>query len=186
MTGRVTVACTSETTGGCIKKVQVNYNGFASFKGRPDMDYFNLMSSGQLVAAGREIFDIAAYPWATVTTASSSNNLPVVTPHEQALYDRSRNLISSAQADQRLDSLSRLNNSGQLMDLLYQQSQLTNHSLNFTGGSDFHSYYGSVSYTGDQGHARNRMDRYQANLRQDFILSKAVKFDITANRPIRS
>jgi len=163
------------------KKVQVNYNGFASFRGRPDMDYFNLMSSGQLVAAGREIFDIAAYPWATVTTASSSNNLPVVTPHEQALYDRSRNLISSAQADQRLDSLSRLNNSGQLMDLLYQQSLLTNHSLNFTGGSDFHSYYGSVSYTGDQGHARNRMDRYQANLRQDFILSKAVRFDITAN-----
>jgi TonB-dependent SusC/RagA subfamily outer membrane receptor len=54
------------------KKVQVNYNGFASFRGRPDMDYFNLMSSGQLVTAGREIFDIVAYPWATVTTASSN------------------------------------------------------------------------------------------------------------------
>jgi TonB-linked SusC/RagA family outer membrane protein len=163
------------------KKVQVNYNGFASFRGQPDMGYYNLMSAGQLVAGSRQIFDAVAYPWTTVTTASSANSLPVVTPHEQVLYDLSRNQISSALADQRFDSLSRLNNAGQLSDLLYQQSMLTNHSLNFNGGSDYHSYYGSVSYTKDQGYNRNNLDRYQANLRQDFILSKAVRLDITAN-----
>ena len=163
------------------RKVQVNYNGFASFRGRPDMDYFNLMSSGQLVAAGRQIFDPVAYPWATVTTASSANNLPVVTPHEQILYDLSRNQIGSALADQRLDSLSRLSNGSQVNDFLYQNSMLTNHSLNFNGGSDFHSYYGSVAYTKDQGFNRNNLDRYQVNLRQDFTLSKSVRFDLTAN-----
>lgn len=163
------------------RKVQVNYTGFASLRGSPDRDYYNLMSSGQLVAGGRQIFDVVAYPWATVTTASSSNNLPVVAPHEQVLYDLSRNLITGSLADQRLDSLSRLDNSGGVTDLLYRNSMLSNHSLNVNGGSAFHSYYGSLSYTSDQGYNRSSLDRYQVNLRQDFTLSKSVRFDITAN-----
>jgi TonB-linked SusC/RagA family outer membrane protein len=179
--GVVVVTTKKGRMSSAPKKVQVNYNGFASFRGMPDRDYFNLMSAGQLVGAARQIFDPVAYPWATVTTASSANSLPVVTPHEQVLYDLSRNVITGALADQRFDSLSRLNNASQLNDLLYQNSMLSNHSLNFNGGSDFHSYYGSVSYTKDQGYNRTSLDRYQANLRQDFTLSKAVKFDITAN-----
>lgn len=163
------------------KKIQVNYSGFASFRGQPDLDYYNMMNSQPLVGAAKEIFDIAAYPWATVTTSASNNSSPVVVPHEQVMYDLARGIITQATADKLLDSLSFNNHQDQISNFLFQNSFLSNHSINFNGGSDYHSYYGSISYTSDKSYNRTNLDRYQVNLRQDFNFSKAIRLDLTAN-----
>lgn len=163
------------------QKIQVNYNGFVSYRGIPDLDYYNLMNSNQLVQAGKDIFDVTAFPWSVVTTAASNNSTPIVTPHEQVLYDLSRKLIGADVAQQRFDSLSGLNNRDQLQSFLQQPSKLSNHSINFNGGSTFHSFYGSVAYTRDENFSKNNLDRYQLNLRQDFIFSDAIRLDITTN-----
>lgn len=179
--GVIVITTKKGRTSTTPQRIQVNYNGFVSLKGQPDLDYYNLMDSRQLVQTGRDIFDAAAYPWNVVTTAASNNALPVVAPHEQVLYDQLRGLISSNVAQQRFDSLSNQNNREQINNFLYQPSLLTNHSLSFNGGSSFHSYYGSIAYTRDEGFNRTNTDRYQMNLRQDFIFSEAIKLDLTTN-----
>jgi TonB-dependent SusC/RagA subfamily outer membrane receptor len=179
--GVVVITTKKGPQGSTPRKMQVGYSGFVSLRGQPDMDYYNLMNSAQLVQAGREVFDIAAYPWAVVTTSSSANSRPVVAPHEQAMYDQARGIISAAAAQNRFDSLGRLTNSAQVQNLLFQSSMLTNHNINFKGGSNVYGYYGSVGYTRDESYNKNNTDRYQLNFRQDFSVSKAVHLDLTTN-----
>ncbi len=62
-----------------------------------------------------------------------------------------------------------------------QPSFLTNHSLSFTGGSQFYTYYGSVAYTNDQNTSKTDLNRYQLNLRQDFVFNPSIKLDLTTN-----
>ncbi len=62
------------------KKIQVSYNGFASFKGVPDYDYQKMMNSAQLMTAQKEIFSPTDYPWSVITTFSSGNVNPIVDP----------------------------------------------------------------------------------------------------------
>jgi TonB-linked SusC/RagA family outer membrane protein len=179
--GVIVITTKKGKTSAAPQKIQVNYNGFVSYRGVPDLDYYNLMNSNQLVQAGRDIFDATAFPWSVVTTAASNNSTPTVMPHEQVLYDLSRKIIGADVAQQRFDSLGGLNNRDQLRSFLQQPSKLSNHSINFNGGSTFHSFYGSLAYTRDENFNKNNLDRYQLNLRQDFIFSDAIRLDITTN-----
>jgi TonB-linked SusC/RagA family outer membrane protein len=179
--GVIVITTKKGKTSAAPQKIQVNYNGFVSYRGVPDLDYYNLMNSSQLVQAGKDIFDASAFPWAVVTTAASNNSTPIVAPHEQVLYDLSRKVIGADIAQQRFDSLGSLNNRAQLRAFLQQPSKLSNHSINFNGGSPFHSFYGSLAYTRDENFTKTNLDRYQLNLRQDFIFSKAVQLDLTTN-----
>jgi TonB-linked SusC/RagA family outer membrane protein len=179
--GVIVITTKKGKTSTAPQKIQVNYNGFVSYRGVPDLDYYNLMNSNQLVQAGKDIFDATAFPWSVVTTAASNNSTPIVTPHEQVLYDLSRKIIGADVAQQRFDSLGGLNNREQLRSFLQQPSKLSNHSINFNGGSTFHSFYGSMAYTRDENFTKNNLDRYQLNLRQDFIFSDAIRLDITTN-----
>ncbi|WP_160713313.1 SusC/RagA family TonB-linked outer membrane protein [Chitinophaga solisilvae] len=175
------VVVTTKKGKNTNRKISVSYDGFASFKGLPDDDYQHRMNSAQLVKAAREIFNPAAYPWKTVTAPGIGNTDPIVYPHEQILYDLQNGIISQAAADARLDSLAGLDNRNQFNKYLRQPGFLTNHSLSFSGGSQYHTYYGSLAYTGKQGGDTANMNRYLMNLRQDFFLSKAVKADLTIN-----
>jgi hypothetical protein len=90
---------------------------------------------------------------------------PIIPPHERIQYDLSRGLISSTVANSRFDSLAQYNNRDQINQYLTQPSMLVNSSLNFDGGSKFHSYYGSLAYTLDNNDAKTNLNRYQMNLR---------------------
>ncbi len=163
------------------KRIQVAYSGFASFRGVPDYDYQHMMSSAQLVNAAKEIFSPVDYPWNVVTTYAGSNLNPVVYPHEKILYDLNNGFINQATANSRFDSLSSLNNRSQIRKHLQQPSFLTSHTINFNGGNEYHTYYGSMSYTNDRSAFKTDLNRYQLNLRQDFIFSPAIKLDLTTN-----
>ncbi|PSL47204.1 TonB-linked SusC/RagA family outer membrane protein [Chitinophaga niastensis] len=163
------------------RRIKVNYDGFVSFKGLPDYSYQHKMNSPQFINAAKEVFNPAAYPWKTVTAPGPINSDPKVYPHEQVLYDLNNGIINQATANTRLDSLASLNNRGQIYQYLQQPALLTNHSLSFTGGSQFHSYYGSIAYTNQENNSKASLNRYMLNLRQDFIFSKNVKADITVN-----
>lgn len=164
-----------------VRKPKVSYNSFISFKGKPVYDYQRMMSSQELVDAAKEVFSATDYPWNTVTTSSSSARNPVIYPHEKILYDLSRGLINQTVANSRIDSLKNLNNREQLEDFLTRNSVLTNHSLSFSGGSDFHTYYGSYAYTGNNNYDKSSTSKHQINLRQDFKFTKDIKLDLTAN-----
>lgn len=161
------------------QKIKLQFNAFTTFRGRPDLDYFNMMGTSQFLETAKGIFSATDYPWATVTNFIGAT--PIIPPHERIQYDLSRGLISGSLASSRFDSLAQYNNRGQINQYLTQPSMLVNNSLNFDGGSKFHSYYGSLAYTLDKNDKKTDLSRYQMNLRQNFTFSPAIKLDIITN-----
>ncbi|HSZ31947.1 MAG TPA: TonB-dependent receptor plug domain-containing protein, partial [Puia sp.] len=163
--GVIVITTKKGKTQGHIK---VQYNGFVSFKGLPDYSYQKMMSPKQFITAAQEVFDPATFPYSYVTTISPNYELPVVFPHEQILYDLNSGAISQAVANQRLDSLASLNNRSQIEQNLMQPAMLTNHSVSFSGGSPFYSFYGSLNYTNTKNIDRSDINNYMVDFKQVF------------------
>ncbi|WP_286862410.1 MULTISPECIES: SusC/RagA family TonB-linked outer membrane protein [Sphingobacterium] len=148
-------------------KLKIDYNSFVRIQARPDLSYLPVMDSKSYIQAARETFDATIVPWATINGGTS----PIVAPHEQALYDLSRGLLTQTQIDAKLDSMGRISNTDQISELFYRNNIVTNHSLAASGGTDKYSFYGSFNYTGNKNNGNrpdNSTDTYKLNIRQDF------------------
>lgn len=157
--------------GSKNEKLQVQYDGFVHFQGKPDLDYYPVLSSQEFIQAAKEIFRPDLYPWATVSAYTGLGSIGI-TPHNQILYDQYRGLISDAQASQSLDSLASLNNLDQIRDIWYRPALLTHHTLSIKGGGKAYSFYGSVAYTGTQSNRPGEKNNsFKINARQDFHLN---------------
>ena len=161
------------------QKIRVKYNGFVSMKGIPELDYYKMMNTGDFLTASKKVFSNTDYPWANAINSVGAT--PIIPPHERIQYDLARGIITQATANARFDSLSQYNNRDQINTYLTQPSLLSNHSLAFEGGSNFHSYYGSLAYTLDQSDNKTNLNRYQMNLRQNFNFSPSIKLDLLTN-----
>jgi TonB-linked SusC/RagA family outer membrane protein len=153
-------------------KLRIDYDGYYSFQGRPDRNYIPRMSSQQFIATAKELFPQYApsNPWSTVSI------LTTVPPHLQIQYDRSRNLISQADADFKLDSLAAISNTDQINDLFIRDAGTLNQTLSLSGGGKVHSFYGSFNHISVRNNTPGEKDnRYKLNLRQDFNLSKRIQ-----------
>ncbi|UYQ91425.1 SusC/RagA family TonB-linked outer membrane protein [Chitinophaga horti] len=162
----------STKKGKASEKLTINYDGFLSFQGKPDLDYQPSLTSAQYIQAAREVFDPVAYPWNTASAMPRGLNSVAIPPHELILYNQARGLITQAQADKSLDSLAGISNRGQIQDLWYRNASLMNHTLSFNGGGKVHAIYGSLAYTdtrSSQPGAKNQS--YKINVRQDFKIT---------------
>jgi TonB-linked SusC/RagA family outer membrane protein len=166
----------STKKGKPSERLSINYDGFISFQGKPDLGYQPSLNSQQYIQAARDVFDPVAYPWNTVSAAPRGFSNVGVPPHELILYNQYRGLITQAQANKSLDSLASISNNGQIEDLWYRNASLMNHTLSLSGGGKVHSLYGSLAYTDtktNQPGAKNK--GYKINLRQDFNFTKFLK-----------
>lgn len=170
-------------------KLQVNYNAFTNFQGRPDLDYSPVLSSSQFIQVAKEIFNTpgyqAQYPWSSV--GSFPNGGGILPPHEVIQYNQARGLITAAQANAQLDSLASIDNHGQISDLFYRPSVLSNHTLSITGGSDKYAFYGSFSYTDTKSEQPGETNQnYKMNLNQNIRVANWLRLsiltDISNNR----
>ncbi len=161
--------------GGNGEKLKVGYNAFVNFQGRPDLDYVPVVNSRQFIETEKEIFDPITNPWETVSTYTNGGiSIP---PHKVIMYNRYRGLISEAQANKSLDSLSSINNVQQIKDLWYRNAMLMNHTISLSGGGRVHSFYGSLAYTNTQSpRPGEKNNTYKINLRQDLNFSPNVQF----------
>lgn len=172
--------------GGRSEKLKIEYDGFVNFLGKPDLDNMPLLDSRQFIQAAKDIFDPAVTSWQTVSNITTSGN-PGVTPHEQILFDWSRNLISTSVKDAKLESLAGMSNHAQIKDLFYQNELLTNHTLSIRGGGEKYSAYGSFAYTGNQNSKPGSYtNTFKINARQDYrpsrFLSMYLITDLTNTR----
>ncbi|MDR2281675.1 MAG: SusC/RagA family TonB-linked outer membrane protein, partial [Sphingobacterium sp.] len=162
--------------GSYSERLRFNYNAFMNFQGKPDLDYIPTLSSAEFIQAAKEMFNPTLYPWSQVSAFDGLGGSGIA-PHEQILYDQYRGVITQAQANRSLDSLSSLNNHQQIKDLFYRNASVMNHSLSVRGGSDKHAFYGSAAYTNTvsprPGEANNA---YKINLRQDLKLNNWLQF----------
>ncbi|MBO9153490.1 SusC/RagA family TonB-linked outer membrane protein [Chitinophaga sp. GCM10012297] len=162
----------STRKGGRNEKLAIEYDGFVNFQGKPDVDYYPVLSSRQFIQAASDIFRPDLYPWANVSayTGLGSTGVP---PHNVILYNRYRGLISDAQATASLDSLAAINNVRQIRDAWYRPGLLTNHTLSIRGGGESYGIYGSLAYTGTQSNKPGETNNtYKINVRQDYTVNK--------------
>lgn len=161
------------TRKGKTGQLQADYDGFISFRGKPDIDYFPVLTSSQFITAAKEMFDPSTpASWDEIKLHQSLNSWGVA-PHEVIMYNEYRGLISPARAQAQLDSLSAVSNLSQIKSLWYRNALLTNHTVSLSMGTEKYSLYGSAAYTGNWDNLPgNRNNSYKINLRQDLRLNR--------------
>lgn len=165
-------------------KINIDYDGFVSFKGMPDYSSLNLMSSQAYISTARQLFQnsnyLTAFPYSDVSTVRGGN-YPKIYPHEQIFYDLKANPGTEALAGQRWDSLANLSNRGQIDKNFYQQAMLSSHSLTLSGGGKLNKFFGSLAYSRYDNADKSTRDRYNFNLKEEWKLAKWLTLDLTGN-----
>ena len=159
-------------------KLQIDYDGYFGFNGRPDRYYIPRISNAEHIALARELFPeySAATSWASLKSLNGS-----IPPHLQVLYDAKRNIITLAQANFKLDSLSKISNTEQINDLLIRDASILNQTLSVSGGGKVHSFYGSAQHIGRVSNTPAERDNtYQLLLNNQFTVSKRIKINVNA------
>jgi len=171
------------TKKGSPGKMRINYDAFVNFQGRPDVGYFPVLNSQQYIQASRETFDPVNWPYSSASTYSvnSTQSGVGIAPDRQILYDMNRGILSAAQGNTKLDSLSKINNLSQIKNL-YRPALLMNHSLSLSGGTEKYTYYNSLAYTNNQDNNPGDQDNtYKISTRHDFNFNKYLKAYILAD-----
>lgn len=162
--------------GSANQKINVQYDGFVNFQGKPDLDYMPVLTSKQFIETAKELFNPELYPWETVSADNGMDGAGVA-PHEAIMYNQYRGLITADQANKSLDSLAGINNVQQIKDLFYRNASIMNHTVSLSGGGRVHSFYGSFSYTNTTSpRPGEKNNSYKVNLRQDFNINKWLQF----------
>lgn len=163
-------------SGNRNQRMNITYSGFVNYTPRPDFSYGNPMNSQQFIQTAREIFDPVTFPYTSVRNSG-------LAPHEQILYNQSRGLISAAEANQKLDSLSAINNLSQIENLFFRPTIVNNHTVSASGGNNIYSFYASLGYTGTQsGTPNSRGDAYKLNLSQS--ITSGTRLKVTLNTSV--
>lgn len=172
-------------------KMRISYNGSITSYGKPDYSYYKLMDGKTFMKNAQEMFDeysdTYSYDAVQGSTYGASHDLcyrgelPVVWPHEQAMYDYKNGNITLEERDARLNYLAGLDGRGQYEKYFMSNKFYTQHNLSLSGGSDRHTYFLSINYKGDKGNNKDWTDKVNVNAYQDFRLTKWLKWDITVN-----
>lgn len=162
--------------GSASQKLNVQYDGFINFQGKPDLDYIPVLTSKDFIETAKELFNPVLYPWESVSADNGTGGAGVA-PHEVIMYNQYRGLITAEQANKSLDSLASINNVQQIEDLFYRNGSIMNHTVSLSGGGRVHSFYGSLSYTNTTSpRPGDKNNSYKANLRQDFRVNERLQF----------
>ena len=164
-------------------RMQVEYDGFISFQGKPDIDYFPVLNSRQYIQAAKETFNPTIWPYSSAAAYNPAfANKTGIAPDKQILYDMHRGVLTEAQGQAKLDSLAAISNIGQLRDIWYRPARLMNHTVSVSGGTERYVFYGSLAYTNTRDNTPGNSDHtYKFNTRQDFTFSKHLKIYLTAD-----
>ncbi|MDR6782201.1 TonB-linked SusC/RagA family outer membrane protein [Pedobacter africanus] len=156
------------------QKLKINYDAFANFQGRPDIEYFPVLNSQQYIQASKETFDPVSFAYNPAYSPATGNT--GYSPDRQIEWDFSRGKISAAVRASRLDSLAAINNLSQMRDIFYRPQTLMNHTLSMSGGTEKYANYTSLAYTGNQNYIPGNKDNtFKINTRNDYTFNSWIK-----------
>ncbi|WP_316817636.1 SusC/RagA family TonB-linked outer membrane protein [Pedobacter nyackensis] len=159
-------------------KLNIVYDGYYAFQGRSNRNYLPVLNTRDFISTEREIFALDA----AATTYGSETIGGILTPHRQILWDRQRGLLTEAQSNFKLDSLSDLDNWGQLDNILIRDAAQYNQTISISGGGNVHTFYGSINHVGTRNNTPgDKNNRFKLNLRNDFTLGKRFKAYVNAD-----
>ncbi|WP_316836507.1 SusC/RagA family TonB-linked outer membrane protein [Pedobacter nutrimenti] len=154
--------------------LNINYSGSFNFQGKPDLKSGKQMNSAQYIQSVKEIFDPVQYPLQSLSYSG-------IAPHEQILYNKFYGKITEGQFNKSMDSLASINNTGQILDLLYQNGVTQNHTISISGGTNLYSFYTSAAYADTKSSTIGKGDKtYRITLNQEYNPIKRLKLSLSA------
>ncbi|TKC59150.1 SusC/RagA family TonB-linked outer membrane protein [Pedobacter hiemivivus] len=163
-------------SGSNNSRLSISYNGSLNYTGRPDVYYGNMLNSQQYIQVAKELFDNPVYRTAYPYVAQS-----FLAPHDRILYDGLRGKLTEGQRNQKLDSLSGIDNRSQIKSM-YDPAFTTNHTVSASGGNNSYSFYGSMGYAGMKGNAPgSKSNTYSLNLTQNLNAGNRVKISLNTS-----
>ncbi|MNG65996.1 TonB-dependent Receptor Plug Domain protein [compost metagenome] len=162
-------------------RLTIQGSAFSRISRRPDLNYIlTQANSSDQVAYERKAYENnwAFYPYAN-SFGDITNSLTLA---QEALYANQYGTMSTADMNAELDRLSKIDNRGQLRDLLTQRAVLNQYNVNLQAGNERIRNYTSVLYENSKGSfQKNGYDRFNLNFNNDFNITSFLKFNLGAN-----
>lgn len=162
-------------------KLSIQGSAFSRIARRPDLNYIlTQANSADHVAYERKAYENnwAFYPYAN-SFGDIANSLTLA---QEALYANQYGKMSTADMNAELDRLSKIDNRGQLRDLLTQNALLNQYNINLQAGNQRVRNYTSVLYEKNKGaFQKNGYDRFNLNFNNDFKITSFLQFNLGAN-----
>lgn len=162
-------------------KLKIDVNAFTRISNRVDLDQaLTQANSADHVAYERKAFE---NNWVFDQFAGSFGDIDKsLTLAQELLYANKAGNLSKADMDAGLDRLSKISNRSQLQDLLMRKAVLSQYNVNLQSGTDRSKTYVSLMYENNKGSfIKNGYDRVNLNFNNDFKISNALSFNISAN-----
>lgn len=156
------------------KGVRIQFDANTSIAGKPDLGYQPFLNSEQFIRNAKETFDPVVFPYASVSSYPSSTT--GLAPHEVLLYQGHQGIISEAAMNRGVDSLSVLDNRGQITDLFYRPAVFSTQNLTLSAGTGRYGIIAGLSHQSTKSDRPGDKDNlYRVNLRQDFSIGDRLK-----------
>ncbi|WP_158499937.1 SusC/RagA family TonB-linked outer membrane protein [Sphingobacterium paucimobilis] len=156
--------------------IQVNYNGFINFQGKPQIEKLNTLDSRAFIQAAKDVFDPVLNNYASISRPQSGGLAPIM-PHETILYNLEN--LSQEQVDAKLEALANQNGIAQAKDLFYRNAVLMNHNISLSGGTERYNYYGSGAYIDNKSSKiGDKNKNYSINLNQSYTFNKWLQLHL--------
>ena len=184
------VVVATKKGGNTNGKLRVSYDGNITLKGKPDIDYYDLMDSRTFIKNATEVFEMQeyqdAYPWSEVSEQNYSDMYhsylgPIVFPHEEILYAWQRGEISLEGRNKQLEALAATDGYQSYWDEFVSNAWIQTHTLSVSGGTEKFTVFASLGYEGDRGNEHNTDRTYKLNLNQNLKLAPWLTWDLTLN-----
>lgn len=160
------------TKSGQVGATKVNYNGSVNFRGLPDRDYQDLMSSSEFVDFQVSLMD--SFP-----NLKRNGEREFQNPVQSIYLDFKENKITREQMNSQLQKYRDADNSEQARkEFLRSTCIVHQHNLSFSGGSDIYKYSISGNYTGTAPYEKAQYEnRFGFNFKNTFNFFKWLQID---------
>lgn len=155
--------------------INIGVTANTTFGGRPDLHYIPRMKSTDFIDIEMMLFEKGHYNTIISNTAVNRPYSPVV----EILNNQQNNLISTAEAETRINALRNYDLLDDIHKYLYETSLKQQYALNLSGGTNKYSYYFSSGFDKNRETQKgNGFSRVSLNSNQ--IFRPIDKMEITA------
>ncbi|MDT3403594.1 SusC/RagA family TonB-linked outer membrane protein [Mucilaginibacter terrae] len=137
----------------------VNISSIFTFGEKPDLGYYKMMNSAQVLNYEKELVDRNILT--PIAPSNYFNAIYVVPEGTQLAQQLKAGTITQAQYDSRISQLSAIDNRSQVNKYFLQSMQNQQYNLSVSGGAENSTYYYSASYSRER---PNQVNNYGSRL----------------------
>ncbi len=175
------IVITTKHSKIAANKINIELNAFSRVSDYIDLDH----SLAQANSFDQITYERLAWDknWVFNPYANSFNEIgKSLTLAQELLFANKNGLITAAQMNKGLDSLSNINNRSQIKNQLLQRGIINQFNLNISSATERNKSYGSFMYEKrDEGVIKSGYERFIVNFNNQFKLTNFIEFSFGGN-----